>query len=675
VQVLTVLVHADGAVVSRDELIQQCWGGRAVSEDSINRSIAKIRQLAVFGGSKAFEIETIARVGYRLIEKNESAAALSVAPVAPAPARPQASITVPIQKNRPSVLIVLVVVAVIALAAAAVVGFHLFIPNQPRIWEVTEAHQPFISTLAPEITPAISRNGTMIAYAAGPDFNHLSIYLRLRAGGDPARLTTADTAYEPAWSPDDSTIAYMSNVPGQRCRIMLVAALGGSPREVGRCRNKSVSGLAWSGNGLFYTDAAAPNLPGAIYRLDLDSGITTPLTHPIPEKMSGDDGPVISPDGKTLAFIRTIHYTLYQIILHNLATGAERVLLESRDLNDSAAWAFDSSTLFVARHGSWDAALWAYPVSGAPPQRISTGPVPINGLSSGPDGLLAMELRYDQSDLAVAPASPNEPPVEFAQDGFEVNAQVYAPDGTLAVIASHSGELALYLAGPDRTLHELLNLKTDLAATGLNWSPDSARMAFIEGGPASQPTQDRSSDIAIDVVDRRGSLLRLPFHATETGWVAWINNTSLITAHRDQAGWRLWRINLAHPYSPIPLPQKGYDYPLVHDGMIFGVKDGQGGIWRIDGVPRKLTNYPTLETSQNWTLFRDLIVYADESNPQQPVYKALPMRGGPARIIGYPKALDLTCIPTVDPRTGLVTYVHIQRSDSDIGWIRLTPRH
>ncbi|MBV9061399.1 MAG: winged helix-turn-helix domain-containing protein, partial [Alphaproteobacteria bacterium] len=64
-QVLVALARANGAVLSRDELIRQCWGGRIVGDDAINRCVSKVRQLADLGG-KAFEIETIPRVGYRL---------------------------------------------------------------------------------------------------------------------------------------------------------------------------------------------------------------------------------------------------------------------------------------------------------------------------------------------------------------------------------------------------------------------------------------------------------------------------------------------------------------------------------------------------------------------------------------------------------------------------------
>lgn len=69
-QVLVVLAQADGATVSRDSLIRSCWSGLAVGDDAVNRVIAALRSLAARSGAP-FRIETIARVGFRLI-KDES---------------------------------------------------------------------------------------------------------------------------------------------------------------------------------------------------------------------------------------------------------------------------------------------------------------------------------------------------------------------------------------------------------------------------------------------------------------------------------------------------------------------------------------------------------------------------------------------------------------------------
>jgi TolB-like protein/DNA-binding winged helix-turn-helix (wHTH) protein/tetratricopeptide (TPR) repeat protein len=71
-QVLVALARADGAVVSRDRLIQVCWEGRIVGEAAINRCIWKLRELAESGGEPTFHIETIPRVGYRIARVDEA---------------------------------------------------------------------------------------------------------------------------------------------------------------------------------------------------------------------------------------------------------------------------------------------------------------------------------------------------------------------------------------------------------------------------------------------------------------------------------------------------------------------------------------------------------------------------------------------------------------------------
>jgi len=71
-QVLVALARASGETVSRDELIDSCWEGRAVSEDAIHRVISQLRKLGGGPAGGAFEIETVTKVGYRLTSQAQS---------------------------------------------------------------------------------------------------------------------------------------------------------------------------------------------------------------------------------------------------------------------------------------------------------------------------------------------------------------------------------------------------------------------------------------------------------------------------------------------------------------------------------------------------------------------------------------------------------------------------
>jgi TolB-like protein len=66
-EMLITLARSSGQTLSRDQLITQCWGGRVVSDDAITRTLGKVRQIATFSDPPAFKIETIPKVGVRLV--------------------------------------------------------------------------------------------------------------------------------------------------------------------------------------------------------------------------------------------------------------------------------------------------------------------------------------------------------------------------------------------------------------------------------------------------------------------------------------------------------------------------------------------------------------------------------------------------------------------------------
>ena len=66
-QVLVALAQANGGVITRDELIERCWNGVVVGDNAINRVISRLRQLASGLARDSFELETITKVGYRML--------------------------------------------------------------------------------------------------------------------------------------------------------------------------------------------------------------------------------------------------------------------------------------------------------------------------------------------------------------------------------------------------------------------------------------------------------------------------------------------------------------------------------------------------------------------------------------------------------------------------------
>ena len=66
-RVLVALASAKGKVLSRDDLIELCWDGQIVGDNAINRVISRLRQAISDLSDNAVRIETITKVGFRLI--------------------------------------------------------------------------------------------------------------------------------------------------------------------------------------------------------------------------------------------------------------------------------------------------------------------------------------------------------------------------------------------------------------------------------------------------------------------------------------------------------------------------------------------------------------------------------------------------------------------------------
>ncbi|KWV92704.1 winged helix-turn-helix domain-containing protein [Erythrobacter sp. YT30] len=93
-QVFVLLARHTGDAVDRDTLIEECWGGVIVGDDAIQRCIGRLRRLAAQLGG--FEIETIPKIGYRLVSQGQDIpdGSVSRSPT-DGPAKPVVSLSLP----------------------------------------------------------------------------------------------------------------------------------------------------------------------------------------------------------------------------------------------------------------------------------------------------------------------------------------------------------------------------------------------------------------------------------------------------------------------------------------------------------------------------------------------------------------------------------------------------
>ena len=158
---------------------------------------------------------------------------------------------------------------------------------------------PLASYPGNEGPPALSPDGNLVAFAwSGSDKSGpTDIYVKAVGSEALRRLTeTPGTETSPAWSPDGHSIAFVRDGQG----VFTMSQLGGSERQV------SVSGthVGWAGDSksVLIRDREGQTGPFGIHQVFLDTLERRRLTQaPIGV---GDWKFEVSPDGKTLAFIR-----------------------------------------------------------------------------------------------------------------------------------------------------------------------------------------------------------------------------------------------------------------------------------------------------------------------------------------------------------------------------------
>ena len=84
-QILRILIEADGEIVTRDEIRQRLWPDDTIVEfdHSINNAIKKLRRALVDSGDEPHYIGTIAKRGYRLLVPVERIGTEADSPVEP----------------------------------------------------------------------------------------------------------------------------------------------------------------------------------------------------------------------------------------------------------------------------------------------------------------------------------------------------------------------------------------------------------------------------------------------------------------------------------------------------------------------------------------------------------------------------------------------------------------
>jgi tricorn protease-like protein len=361
----------------------------------------KLRDALGDSADKPLYIETIPKRGYRFVAPvTVPAATQNAIPSSQGenaiatPARPmggESEIADQVRPARPSWFYLAWLGAAIVLAFLGLTFFWMVSRPSARTphgnaapsASASEAHSSELISLRGSVSvPKLSPDAKEIAFIWNGENLGGDLYVQLirsdRGDEKPLRLTHTSSGSMccASWSQDGRELAY-GYCGDNGGAVFTVSALGGAPRRITdvSCRYGMGGWPLWApdGNSLLIIDRCAPNTAPTLMRLSLATGAKHCIGQPL-AGLEGDFDPVLSPDGKTLAFIRFTSGSSSDIYTLTLNTGKIHRVTEEGKAIWAFMWTADSRNIVFRSSRGGLSSIWRISASGGAIEKESVYP-------------------------------------------------------------------------------------------------------------------------------------------------------------------------------------------------------------------------------------------------------------------------------------------------------------
>ncbi len=362
--------------------------------------------------------------------------------------------------------------------------------------------RPLTTYPGSEICPALSPDGSQVAFAWNGKDGNFDIYVQSLDSGTPLRLTTAPGFdIGPAWSPDGRWIAFVRLGPwGANDELYTVPAIGGAERKIAEVLVAYDMGsmhpplLAWSPDGKHIAVGSQVVKPGrsGIALFSVDSAQKEALVSP-PADQVFDLSPSFSPDGRNLAFTQCRKQSACDLYVAPLDAagrpgGEPKQLTFGNHHVGSPVWAADGRSILFTSGAPWESrSIWRIPWSGGKKvaREIYSG-FNVQGLSVSPKGALVFSREEFDGDIWMAdlprPGAKGQLSKVVASTRLDY-APDLSPDGNRVAFASdRSGNPEIWASNRDGSNPVQLTRSARKRASSPRWSPDGQFLTYFVTG-------------------------------------------------------------------------------------------------------------------------------------------------------------------------------------------------
>jgi DNA-binding winged helix-turn-helix (wHTH) protein len=556
--VLLRLAAAAGQVVPRQVLLDEVWPRRLVADEVLSRAIAELRTLLDDDARESRYIETLPKVGYRLIapvaaaRTTDGAVAASADAPAAAPVAPGAVVTRPSARFAAHRNLVLAAVATVLVATYA--GYHVLAREDadalPALDRQLGNALQFSSDLEMEMAPRFSADATKVAFTLG-DMERAHVVVQDVATRKRVSLPGSDRFQtSPVFFPDGQRLAYFRENGGDY-GIVERSLVSGAERVLVPAARRPVPffDLAPDGRRLVYATRER-DTPG-LRLLDLDTGRVTTLTSPRPEQ-GLDLFPRFSPDGTRIAFVRGPELMRDVWVAAADGSSPPRAVGSPRGLTWGLAWLGRDGPLLVSADWFGGRALNVLDTR--------TGRASLAGARGAqyPDASHSGDVVYEaaayQANLHLMDTADPERSERILWPSAKYsNYPNFSPDGRSVVFDSNrDNPISIFLGVLGADAHRL-PLPADYEFGEAHWSNDGRLIYGVRGARngasvTSQAVRIDPQTAQVEVIDALGDMVGAVRESADA--------KTLYYSVSDGTHLWLWRASAADPAQreQLPLP-------------------------------------------------------------------------------------------------------------------------
>jgi transcriptional activator of cad operon len=606
-QLLSLFIAAEQGQLSRDQMIEQLWAGRVVSESAINKSVSLLRKAFAQLDPATTYIETLPKVGYRLCqsvtpevtEMSEQTETVQQAVNSAAEPAIEVETTTAVHPAvvKSSGLKTKLILGVLWTAPLLFFVLWFFITLAP---EPEKLPTPYINEPVPvsyaqgvDYDLSLSKDGSKLLYfSAEAEKNQLILQ---QNPGKARLLSEGKDLLTAALSPDGLQVLWVKQgQPGCIVEWFLIQAPD-QKKTVAQCNTDSVVKIAWQNDskGFYLRDRADKTQPYALSRYRLDTMAKQQITNPLSaESPTGELAFAESDDGKKLAVLRYLESQQTQLLILDSSSFAvlkqKTLPLQATNIDWLAGQLLLSKDAELLQYNADTEQLEFLFYTGRTVQSLAVVDQQIYYADYELDAdIWQHDLRADKARIRIGSSKVDRMP--------RVNHK-----GDLAFLSQRSGKEQIWLQPAGQNEYQLADLPGSPAFVRLQWSPDGESLLFSKDGALWQ----------LMIASGQSRVLVAPDKQVEVAnWMA--DGTGIIYSSKQSGDWQLWQLDLKTAASKQLTQQGGYSGYLVKDQLYFS-KFHQDGLFVLNltsGEEQLLIADFNKINWLNWSLSDDQIYY------------------------------------------------------------------